>query len=295
MVPVITPPTCCICGSIDLKLVKKSNLPHLLSNHDFTITNKQYGISGAVDKCLHCGFLQCSDLFDVIGHYETLEDPGYEESRATRALQKRKILYKIQRFKKEGRLLDIGAGSGILVEQALKVGFFAMGIEPSQWFQAIAHKRGTPVVRGVFPNENLKGPFDIVTLIDVIEHVNNPVMLLKNIAESLSENGIGVIVTPNISSFVARLMGWKWWHIRAAHIGYFNNKTLKLALDKAGLQIFFTAHPSWYFTADYLLERFFSYFTLLSKLKLPVFLKRITVPVNFGDTLMVFFRKKQIN
>ena len=67
----------------------------------------------------------------------------------------------ISRHKKAARLLDVGAGSGILVEEALASGFAARGIEPSS---PIAAQRGLPVTHGVLPNSELPGPFDVVTL-----------------------------------------------------------------------------------------------------------------------------------
>ena len=105
-------------------------------------------------------------------------------------------------------------------------GFAARGIEPSSPLQAIAAQRGLPVTHGVLPNSELPGPFDVVTLIDVIEHVPDPVDLVRRIKSVMAPNGIFVVVTPDVDSVAARLMGWKWWHFRAAHIGYFNRSTL---------------------------------------------------------------------
>ena len=84
----------------------------------------------------------------------------------------------ISRYKKAATLLDVGAGSGILVEEALAFGFAARGVEPSNPLQATAAQRGLPVTRGVLPPlpEFSRGHGDeVVTLIDVIEHVPNPV------------------------------------------------------------------------------------------------------------------------
>ena len=50
----------------------------------------------------------------------------------------------------------------------------------------------------------------------------------------MAKDGIGMMVTPDINSFFARIMGKKWWHYRVAHIGYFNRKSLNILLDRAG-------------------------------------------------------------
>ena len=86
-----------------------------------------------------------------------------------------------------------------------------------------------------FPTPSSPGPFEVVTLIDVIEHVPDPVDLMRRIKSVMAPDGICVVVTPDVNSVAARLMGWKWWHFRAAHIGYFNKSTLGLGARDGGV------------------------------------------------------------
>src|SRR6185312_17166433 len=102
-------------------------------------------------------------------------------------------------------------------------------IEPSLALQAQAQARGLPVHRGVLPSPNVTGLYDIVTAVDVIEHVPDPVGLMRVIAATMAPQGIAVFVTPDVGSFAARLLSWKWWHYRIAHIGYFDQRTLRRA------------------------------------------------------------------
>jgi 2-polyprenyl-3-methyl-5-hydroxy-6-metoxy-1,4-benzoquinol methylase len=165
---------------------------------------------------------------------------------ARKEAYRRKVLEVVQKIQPHGRLLDIGAGSGILVEQAIEMGYRAEGIEPSSWLHEIAVHRHLPVHLGSFPNPATSGPFDVITLINVIEHVPNPVELLRNIAESLSPGGTVIVVTPDVGSVAAHILSWKWWHFRVAHIGYFNKRTLLSALDRAGLQPVSMSRPGWF-------------------------------------------------
>ncbi|MGH8605691.1 MAG: methyltransferase domain-containing protein, partial [Gammaproteobacteria bacterium] len=100
------------------------------------------------------------------------------------------------------------------------------------------------------------------------------------------------VVTPDVSSIVARLMGPKWWHFRIAHIGYFNRHNLMLALARAGLDPIEVGRPGWYFSADYLVERVNHY--LPRSLHLPTIprMRKLTVPLNLRDSLYVIFRKR---
>lgn len=287
-----TPVSCWICGSPNLELAKHSNIQKTLSSEAFAITDSHYGTTGEIQRCRNCGFLQCSNLNNVLSFYEQLEDAPYEQGRAERMLQAKKMIKIVQKYQPQGRLLDIGAGSGILVEQALKMGYQAEGIEPSKWLQNQAQKHGLPVYLGIFPHAQLTGAYDIVTLVDVIEHVSHPVELLSNISQVISEGGILIVVTPDVGSLLARILGWKWWHFRIAHIGYFNRKTLAMALDKAGFKLLSMTRPTWYFTADYLFERVNKYLPSFLRMPAPKFLKNVVVPLNLRDSLLGIYTLK---
>ena len=282
---------CRICGSDSIRLIRESTIPQNLSSENFNITDSNYGVTGAIFKCDTCGFLQCLKMEDVLPFYEQLEDAGYEETRAERALQEKRIVQTLKTYKSYGRLLDIGAGSGILVEQALKAGFRAEGVEPSKWLQAKAAERNLPVFLGIFPHPQVQGSFDVITIIDVIEHVTDPVGLLKDSAERLSQDGLVVVVTPDVKSVLARVLSWRWWHFRIAHIGYFCKDNLYLAAEKAGLKPIAFLRPSWYFQGDYLFSRVMQYLPKFLRMKTPGFLKNMTIPLNLRDSMMVIFKK----
>jgi 2-polyprenyl-3-methyl-5-hydroxy-6-metoxy-1,4-benzoquinol methylase len=284
---------CWICGSKQLKLVKKSNISNELNPSSFAITDSGYGITGDLYRCLNCGFVQCSSLNEVINYYEDLQDQEYEESRSERVVQAQKLLKKLQVYKQQGRLLDIGAGSGILLEQAQKLGYQSEGVEPSRWLRNQAKKRGLQVHLGTFPHENIQQGVDLVTLIDVIEHVSNPVELLVGISDCMDDKGIGLIVTPDLDSIAARLLGWKWWHYRIAHIGYFNKQTLEKALNLSGLEVVKWGRPVWYFSISYLLKRASEYLPRPIRMSGSIYLDKITVPLNLRDSIYIIFKKSR--
>lgn len=238
--------------------------------------------------------MQCLDLGDVLSFYNNLEDPAYEDTRNERFIQAEKILDEIQKYRTSGKFLDIGAGSGILVEAALQRGYNTEGIEPSRWLQTQAQKRGLPVHPGTIPCKELKDFYDIITIIDVIEHVSEPLGLLMDASEYLAPNGILIITTPDINSFFAKILGWKWWHFRVAHIGYFNKKTIKMAIEKAGFNVIKITRPAWYFTLEYIFERINKYLPFFMKL-LPNSLKKIVIPLNLRDSLMLICKRQDGN
>ena len=282
---------CWVCGSTRLVLYKRSDVQEGLSSRSFAITDSDYGRTGELYRCQDCGFLQCTDIRNALSFYEQLEDKEYEEGRTERALQARKLLALVKPEKGRGRLVDIGAGSGILVEQATALGYEAEGVEPSNWLREQAIGRGLPVHLGVFPHPNVEAGIDLVTLVDVIEHVSEPVALLRSIRSFMADDGVGLVVTPDVGSATARLLGKHWWHFRFAHIGYFDKKTLLLALSRAGLEPIRVGRPSWYFAADYLLERINRYLPKFLRVPVSKYWGKFIIPLNLRDSLYVVFRK----
>ena len=59
---------------------------------------------------------------------------------------------------------------------------------------------------GILPNKEITGPYDVVTLVDVIEHVSDPIELLVQARTVLASDGIGLVITPDVASVAARVM-----------------------------------------------------------------------------------------
>lgn len=284
---------CRACGQkAGLIQVRPSSISGELTSDDFVISDLRYGVTAAIYRCDACGLLQCPDASDVLSFYEQLEDPQYEEGRDQRYLQAEQIVSTVLKVLgcadgRSKRLLDVGAGSGILLQAAQKAGFSAVGIEPSLWLVAKAREYGLEVHEGVLPHASASGPFDVVTLIDVVEHVIDPGKLLKTVREVLKPGGVAIVVTPNVSSLVARALSYRWWHYRIAHISYFNKKTLTIMAERAGLAVMKFSRPGWYFSYAYLRERLLQY--LPSWFVPPVIgpLRNAVIPLNLGDSLLM--------
>jgi SAM-dependent methyltransferase len=283
---------CWACGSSRMEFARASGISGEVTSDSFAITDSQYGVTGELHRCLDCDFLQCLNLENVLSFYEDLEDTEYESGREQRGVQSKHLLDLVQPYKTNGRLLDVGAGSGIMVEQAIKEGYVAEGVEPSRWLHKQALEHELPVHLGVFPHENVKGPFDVITFVDVIEHVPNPVELLIEISKHLSNDGVGLVVTPDVGSITAKIMGWRWWHFRIAHIGYFKRQNLKLSLERAGLEVVHVGRPIWYFPLGYVLERLTQYLPKFLRLPIGAFWDKFTVRLNLHDSLYMVFKKK---
>lgn len=290
--------SCRACAGLSLKKLRESQILGELSSTSFAITDSDYGITGAIYKCEQCGLLQCPETEDVLEFYKTLQDDEYEATRSERYIQAAALVKTALRSvdntaAEEMKLLDVGAGSGILVEAATHAGLRATGIEPSAWLAALGKRHNLTIIEGVLPDPSVGINYDIVTVVDVIEHVADPFGLLVSVRALLRPGGKCLVVTPNVESFAARIFGFKWWHFRIAHISYFNRRNLTLVAERAGLHACSFSKPSWYFSYGYLRERLCRY--LPSWLIPPAIgpLRKLIIPLNLGDSLLMICERKE--
>jgi hypothetical protein len=263
----------------------------VLSASMFAITDSTYGVTTHLVKCRHCGFVQSSQNFDPLQFYKDMKDLPYEANRKQRSKQAAKILSSLRPFIVGGNLLDIGAGSGILVEEGLRLGFSAEGIEPSLWLHGEALKRGLPVYLGTLPHPKVDKKYDLITIVDVLEHVNNPFELLSIAHELINDNGFIVVITPDLGSLMARILGKRWWHYRTAHIGYFNRYNLDLIMRRCGFIRISVKTAKWYFAVDYLMKRMNVYLPKWVRLPVPTLFERITLPLDLRDSIHAVYKK----
>ncbi len=106
-----------------------------------------------------------------------------------------------------GRILDIGAGRGEMLRVAKRRGWAATGLEPSPNFAAFARKySGAEVIEAQMEDRPFdENSFDAVTLGAVLEHVFNPVELLKEVNRVLRPGGVFWLDVPNEAGMFYRM------------------------------------------------------------------------------------------
>lgn len=133
-----------------------------------------------------------------------------------------------------GTVLDIGANVGTFLQAATSAGWKATGVEPNPQAALKATQRGFEVHRAFF-DEALAArlpKFDVVHMGDVIEHVFDPVDLLRRVRRVLKPGGLLFVVTPDVDSVMGR-----WLQIKPKeHLVYFTRNSLRLAAAAAGYQ-----------------------------------------------------------
>nr|WP_295370875.1 bifunctional 2-polyprenyl-6-hydroxyphenol methylase/3-demethylubiquinol 3-O-methyltransferase UbiG [uncultured Sphingosinicella sp.] len=107
------------------------------------------------------------------------------------------------------RAADVGCGAGLLAEPLARLGADVTGLDPAPENIAAARLhaegQGLAIDYRVGSVEALVGPYDLVTTLEVIEHVNEPRAFVMGLADALATDGLLIVSTPNRTA-MSRLM-----------------------------------------------------------------------------------------
>ena len=134
----------------------------------------------------------------------------------------------------KGRVVDVGCNVGTFLRTAKREGFTPIGVEPNPHAAARVRDHGLEVHSGFFDQAAVEriGRADAVHMGDVIEHVFDPVELLRLAASVLRSGGVLMVVTPDLESLMGRLLQIK----PDEHLVYFTRRSLELAARSAGFE-----------------------------------------------------------
>ena len=106
--------------------------------------------------------------------------------------------------------LDIGCGAGLLAEPLRRLGARVTGIDASPEVIAVARDHSTTVGLEIDYRtgdvQQLEGQFDLITCMEVIEHVADPAAFIRALANRLAANGLLIMSTPNATGLSKFLM-----------------------------------------------------------------------------------------
>lgn len=135
-------------------------------------------------------------------------------------------------------VLDYGCGGGELLERLARLGHRTVGLDFDEKALAACRSRGLKV----HPASDLSAlgaeTFDVVTCMNVIEHVPDPGALLRDLARTLKPGGLLLIETPNATSCLASRLGAAWRGLETPrHLNVFSTAGLRGLLAAQGLQV----------------------------------------------------------
>lgn len=295
--------TCNLCGNNQTRLRYASTVADDVrptAVEAFRCTSPGYGRHHTIVQCKNCGLVYTNPRIDgsqILDSYEAVEDPLYLEERDGRVLTFERHLRPLEKLKAPpGRLLDVGAYTGVFVEIAAQHGWEARGVEPSHWAVEQARAHGLHMIEGTLSSAELTdGSFDVITMWDVIEHVTNPLGEIQSAFQLLKPGGMLVVHTMDIDSPFARVMGERWPWLMEMHIYYFSHRTLQAMLTKAGFQVLRSEPQGRYLRLGYFATRIGGFSPAVGRLLARIFrglhLSEQPIPLNFGDLFTAYALK----
>lgn len=230
--------TCPICGS--------ATLAPSLSVADRSVSRETFQLS----DCGTCGFrftnprpsqseigryYQSGDYISHTNAATSRQDRIYQLARKWALGSKHRL---IRRYQPNGRVLDVGCGTGEFLAHLKSRGYLVHGVEPSiaAREQAIANH-----ALEVVPNLELvahQERFKVVTLWHVLEHLPDPHTTLKNLFALLADRGLLVIAVPDRESWDAQHYGADWaaWDV-PRHLSHFRQTDIKRLLREHGFEL----------------------------------------------------------
>lgn len=157
-------------------------------------------------------------------------------------LSRRMRRRRIEGYRRNGRILDVGCGRGLFLSLMRQAGWDVAGVEYDEETASCARDAfGIPVVSGD-PDHwpFMERAFDAVTLYHVLEHVQDPRAMIERCCRLLKRGGLLVISVPNLSSLQARFGKGDWFHLDLPrHLYHFQADGLIRLLKERSLEILY--------------------------------------------------------
>jgi len=227
-----------------------------ITHHGDIITSKD-GID--VIECSFCGYKHIIPFADEKNTEEFYSDKFYTEEKDNYISNHQKdqdwwliehnekydLFEEILKDSKRKKILDIGSGPGFFLKAGVDRGWKPLGVEPGiAAFKFSVQELNLNVFNDYFCRETYKkyGLFDVIHLNNVLEHINNPLDILKMAREILLPGGLVCITSPNDFNTlqeiaVKHLKKDQWWVSPTHHVNYFNMESLGALLTKSGFTL----------------------------------------------------------
>ncbi|MEH6407805.1 MAG: class I SAM-dependent methyltransferase [Leeuwenhoekiella sp.] len=188
----------------------------LKENHKSSIQVKDYAVTGEVFNLIYDSSLdvlhttpkpKSDDLGryyesdNYISHTDSKQNITDKLYQTVKKHMLRKKLAIVKKYRKKGKILDIGAGTGDFLKEAQSEGWEIYGVEPNETAREGASKKGINLESTI---DAISEQFDVITMWHVLEHVEDTNAQVEWLQKKLSKDGVVFIAVPNFKSYDAK-------------------------------------------------------------------------------------------
>lgn len=194
-------------------------------------------------RCRQCGCLWANDARQDDGilarAYERVSDAYFDSpENGPRYTRFYKRLEQLVACHVSGTtVLDVGCGDGVFLS-TLSDRWLKQGVEPSASGSSLAKKKNLDVSCATLDSSARQYEADLISALDVIEHVIDPHHFVESFKRHLRPGGVVLLLTGDADSYPSRIAGPRWSYLRwCGHISVFSQAGLRKLLDVHGFEI----------------------------------------------------------
>jgi len=234
---------CALCGGHEQMLVYPANATGDVPVEEFQCTTMAISSHDDIVQCRRCGMVSAIPTLhhdEIVDNYTQVVDDMYLAEEQGRRELFGWIADAMGGYVLRGKkLLEVGANVGLFLAVAAERGWDVRGIEPSKWaVQEGVRRFEVPLRQGVIEElDEPRGSADVIVMLDVLEHLGDPLDALRRLRSVIDDEGLLVLSTVNLGGVHARLRDGDWpWFIRS-HLHYFSPETTHAMLALAGFKM----------------------------------------------------------
>jgi SAM-dependent methyltransferase len=194
-------------------------------------------------RCSRCGCLWANDARQrdevLTGAYERVTDAYFDsQENDPRYVRFYKRLEQLVRKHVSGKtILDVGCGDGVFLS-TLSDEWLKQGLEPSVSGASLARKKNLDVTRATLETSPRLYQADLISALDVIEHVIDPHRFVESLKRHMRPGGVLLLLTGDAGSYAAKLAGPQWSYLRwCGHISVFSQSGLRELVQSHGFEV----------------------------------------------------------